>query len=209
MASTPAVGPRPTTRTKTSAHTSSGTLRSTISSQRTAWRSQNGPRAMRPDSAETDSTRVDSSVSGTASTSASVMPGGGDGHRAPGLARHHRQELGRMRRRQEAAPGTAPVTFRLSASNSIQGRNSVATSSGHSSTRRGTGPEHAAEPGRVARGGARRPAVRAVAVLTARLIGNASPPARAAAAPARRAAVARRRAARARAGRTAAPAGRG
>ena len=72
MASTPAVGPRPTTRTKTSAHTSSGTLRSTTSPQRTAWRSQNGPRAMRPLSADTDSTRTASSASGTASTRASL-----------------------------------------------------------------------------------------------------------------------------------------
>jgi hypothetical protein len=133
MASTPAVGPRPTTRTNTSAHTSSGMLRNTISSQRTAWRSQNGPRAMRPDRAEMDSTRVLTSVSGMATTRASVTPA---------VAMATVRQVSRTTMRTNSAscasgqklPRNCPVTFRLSGSSRIQGLNSVATPSGHSST---------------------------------------------------------------------------
>jgi hypothetical protein len=133
MASTPAVGPRPTTRTKTSAQTSSGTLRSTISTALTACRHQNGPRAMRPASADTDSTRTASSASGTASTSASVTP-------AVAIATVRQVSRSTSARNSGCSTGgkklamKPPLTRRLSGCSSIQGRNSVATASGHSST---------------------------------------------------------------------------
>ncbi len=121
-------------------------LRSTISVQRTSWRSQNGPRAMRPDSAETDSTRVDSSVSGIATTSASVMP-------AVAIATVRQVSRATIARNSASCAGgqklptNCALTFRLSRSTSTHGLNSVATSSGHSSTSaapvQNTRPSHA------------------------------------------------------------------
>ena len=212
MASTPAVGPSPTTRTKTSAHTSSGTLRSTISNQRSSCRSQNGPRAMRPDSAETDSTRVETSASGTASTSANVKP-------AVAMATVRQASRATIARNSaECAGGRKlarnwPVTARLRGSNSPAGRNSVATSSGHSST-----AAAASQPSRPSQAGSRLGAGCGVASLTGavaqafiggagRLNGSASPPAPGWPAQAADRARLPRRPARPRAGRKAAPAG--
>ncbi|MNP35081.1 hypothetical protein D3C76_1283990 [compost metagenome] len=76
MASTPAVGPRPTARTKSSAQTISGTLRRKISrprtGQRRAWAHQAGrPPRCRADS---DSARLAQREAGRAITSARLMP---------------------------------------------------------------------------------------------------------------------------------------
>ena len=108
-------------------------LRNTISTQRTPWRSQKGPRAMRPDRAETDSTRTFSSVSGIATSNASVTP-------AVAMAMVRQVSWATISRnsascaRGKKVPKNWRVTFRLSGSSSTQGRNSVATPSGHSTT---------------------------------------------------------------------------
>jgi hypothetical protein len=170
MASTPAVGPSPTTRTKTSAHTSSGMLRSTMSSQRTAWRSQNGPRAMRPDSADTDSTRVDSSVSGNRQHQRQRHAGGGDGHRAPGLARHHAPGT----RRASTGGQKLPMNCALIAGCRLQqhpGLELGGHPSGHSST--SAAPVQKTRPARPDHGASQ---ARGAAACEA-LIGSASPPA--------------------------------
>ena len=74
MASTPAVGPKPTTRTNTSAQINSGMLRSKIKVARTHQRNTAGQRSMRPDKVEIDNTLVASKLKGTANKSASVTP---------------------------------------------------------------------------------------------------------------------------------------
>jgi hypothetical protein len=134
MASTPAVGPRPTTRTNTSAHTSSGTLRSTIATPRTALRSSEGVHAMEPPSAETERFRTLASASGTAISQASVRPA---------VAMATVRQVSRATRARNSTPwagGRNPArkpaaTLALWASKNTQGLNSVATSSGHSSTK--------------------------------------------------------------------------
>ena len=133
MASTPAVGPSPTTRTNTSAHTSSGMLRRMISSQRTAWRSTKGSACMRPVSAEIDSALVDSSVSGIATSSASAMP-------AVAMATVRQASRATIHRNSPSIFGGKKsarkrrVDFSVSGSNRVQGLNSVTTSAGASST---------------------------------------------------------------------------
>ncbi len=76
MASTPAVGPRPTARTNSNAQTISGMLRSTISRPRTGQRRAWVHQAGRPPrlSAESDSARVARRAQGMAMASARVMP---------------------------------------------------------------------------------------------------------------------------------------
>src|SRR3990167_2839102 len=133
MASTPAVGTRPTTRTNTSAQISSGTLRSRISSQRTPWRSTAGMSAMRPLSAEIDSARTDSSVSGSASSSASTMPAVAIAtvrqvSRAT-ISKNSGSSLGGTK-----SPRNLSVDLSVPASSSPQGLTSVSTSAGHSSS---------------------------------------------------------------------------
>ena len=68
------MGPRPTTRTNTKAHTNSGMLRNTMRVTRTQPRKTAGQRFMRPDKADRDNTRVATRLNGTARTKASVMP---------------------------------------------------------------------------------------------------------------------------------------
>jgi len=133
MASTPAVGPNPTTRTNTSAQTSSGTERSTTVHPRTACLSHAGPRAMRPPTALTDSRSVIASASGSAIRPASAMPA---------VAIATVRQVSRASNARNSASwrsGTncarkRPVTRRLRASNSVHGWNSASTSSGHSTT---------------------------------------------------------------------------
>ena len=74
IANTPAAGPRPTTLTKTRAHTISGILRIKINMIRIACRITNGKVDMRPVNAEMDSTRVLNKVSGIANTRAKTIP---------------------------------------------------------------------------------------------------------------------------------------
>src|SRR5574343_802693 len=134
MASTPAVGPRPTTRTNTSAQISSGMLRSTISVARTSQRSTAGQRSMRPDKADNDKTRVAKRLKGTASTSASVTPA---------VAMATVRQVSRTTMSMNSAlwisgqkvDKNCAVTFRFSGSHSTHKRNSVATANGHNSTK--------------------------------------------------------------------------
>ncbi|MNF38298.1 hypothetical protein D3C84_192420 [compost metagenome] len=76
MASTPAVGPRPTARTNSRAQTISGTLRRTISRPRTGQRSACAHQAGRPPrcSADSDSARLASRAPGMAISRARAMP---------------------------------------------------------------------------------------------------------------------------------------
>jgi hypothetical protein len=89
---------------------------------------------MRPLRAETDSTRVHTRVSGTATTSASVRP-------AVAMATVRQVSRATIARNSHPSTGgrklarKSPVTLRFWASKRIQGLNSVATISGHSSTR--------------------------------------------------------------------------
>ena len=135
IASTPAVGPRPTTRTNSSAHTSSGTERSSTAVQRSAWRSAACGAPMREASALTDS-RADAPIaSGTAISQAIASP-------AVAMATVRQvSRASRPRNSASARGGTncarkRPVDRRLRSSSSCQGLNSVSTNSGHSSTAR-------------------------------------------------------------------------
>ncbi len=169
MASTPAVGPRPTTRTNTSAHTSSGTLRNTISSQRTNCRNQNGPRAIRPDSAEIESRRTDISASGIATTNASVTP-------AVAMATVRQVSRAIMLKNSALTTNGQKVAMnwrlilRLSGSRKIQGLNSVATMSGHSST-----APRVSQNTRAVHAGSRAGALRKEVAAALMLNGSASP----------------------------------
>lgn len=144
MASTPEVGPSPTTRTNTSAQTSSGMLRRIASSRRTPWRSQNGPAAMRPESAEMDRPLEASSASGTASSRPRKTP-------VVAIATVRQLSWATSVRKSRSCAGgqksarKRPLSCRLSGCQSSQGRNSVATSSGHSST--GSASRSATRPG--------------------------------------------------------------
>ncbi|MNI49962.1 hypothetical protein D3C73_1046010 [compost metagenome] len=76
MASTPAVGPRPTARTNSKAQTISGTLRRKISNPRTGQRN-NRPKALgRPlrEAADNESARLASRLAGMANSKARAMP---------------------------------------------------------------------------------------------------------------------------------------
>ena len=134
MASTPAVGPRPTTRMKTKAHTNSGTLRSSTSNQRKASRKKNGALAMRPGNMESDIARLDNKHSGTANSSARVMPA---------VAMATVRQVSRATRLKNSGPTAGgkklarkrPLVLRLSACSNVAGRNSVATKSGHNKTK--------------------------------------------------------------------------
>ena len=133
MASTPAVGPRPTTRTNTSAQTSSGTLRNRMSSQRTPWRTMKGSACMRPGNAETESALVDISVSGIATSNASAMPAV-----AMATVRQHSRATNSRNSPSifggEKSLRKRRVDFSVSGSNSVHGLNSVRTSAGASRT---------------------------------------------------------------------------
>ncbi|MNP06691.1 hypothetical protein D3C76_986860 [compost metagenome] len=76
MASTPAVGPRPTARTNSSAQTISGTLRRKISKPRTGMRTRRDHPPARPlrDAARSDRARLARRLVGIASSSAKAMP---------------------------------------------------------------------------------------------------------------------------------------
>ncbi|MNN43171.1 hypothetical protein D3C81_1573940 [compost metagenome] len=139
MASTPAVGPRPTARTNNSAQTISGMLRSTISSRRTGQRRAFDHQRGRPPraSADTDSTRVASSAQGTASSQASAMP-------AVAMARVSRvARPSRARNSPSCAGGQKaarklPMVAALPGSNSTARFSSLSCRPGHSRARAST-----------------------------------------------------------------------
>jgi len=135
MAITPAVGPSPTMRTNSNAHTSSGTLRSSTSKARTQWRraAASGdtlPLPMR----EIDKRSVTSRVKGMAPSMASAMP-------AVAMAMVSQLDTATScKNSSECAGGTklamnCQVAARLCASHKIQGLNSACTSIGHSTMR--------------------------------------------------------------------------
>ena len=133
MASTPAVGPSPTTRTNSSPHTSSGIDRNTTSVQRTSWRQAAGHRPIGVASALSDSREVASSASGTAASHASA---------SPAVAMATVRQVSRSSSARKSASwrgGTKSDTNfqlapRLRASASVAGLNSVHTSSGQANT---------------------------------------------------------------------------
>src|SRR5450830_258023 len=129
MANTPEVGPSPTTRTKISAQISSGTLLSSISSQRTAWRTDAGKNAMRPTNADTDKVREAINASGTAHPRASVMPAVAMATvRQVSRATIHKNSGSSLGGKK--SPKKCKVGCRLCGLNSVQGLNSASTSSG-------------------------------------------------------------------------------
>ena len=109
-------------------------LRSTIKVARTHQRNIAGQRSIRPDNADSDKTRVANKLIGTARTKASVTPA---------VAMATVRQVSRATMRMNSALWTggqklakkALVTFRLLGSHMTQGRNSVATPSGHNSNR--------------------------------------------------------------------------
>ena len=133
MAMTPAVGPKPTTRTKISAQISSGTLRSTTINQRRSVRNMVGSLSIFPVNADTDKTLTESNASGIASTNAITMP-------AVAMATVRQVSLATSSKNSPSILGgkkslkNFKVGFKLLASKSVQTLNSVSTSMGHSST---------------------------------------------------------------------------
>ena len=130
IASTPAVGPRPTMRTNSSAHTSSGTERSTIRIQRRTWRTTPASGRMRPvPRREIDRRSLMTKVAGMATISASVRP-------AVAIATVCQVSRSTIARKAGSVSGVRksrrkpPAARRLCASNSSHGLNSAATSSG-------------------------------------------------------------------------------
>lgn len=76
IASTPAVGPRPTARTNSRAQTISGTLRRKISNPRTGQRNSRPSVLGRPlrEAADNDSARLANKLAGTANSKARAIP---------------------------------------------------------------------------------------------------------------------------------------
>ena len=134
IASTPAVGPRPTMRTNSSAHTSSGTERRIIRIQRRPWRTSAANGCTRPvPRREIDRRSVMTKVAGIATSKASVRP-------AVAIATVCQVSRSTIARNSGSCAGTRkssrniPAARRLCASNSSQGLNSAPASSGYSRT---------------------------------------------------------------------------
>ncbi|PAV93373.1 hypothetical protein WR25_15967 [Diploscapter pachys] len=136
MASTPAVGPRPTARTNNSAQTISGTLRRKISRPRTGRRAarDHGPRRPALEAARKDNARLASRLAGTASSSARLMP-------AVATARVCTVAVSSKSRNPASWAGgqnalTKPaICWRFSACNSTPGSSSLRRRPGHSNAR--------------------------------------------------------------------------
>jgi len=144
-----------------------------MSVHRTMRRHHVGTDAMRPDRAEMDSTRTDSSAIGTAMSRPSVMP-----EVAMATVRHvsraTRARNSASSRSGQKLPRKCALALRLSPSSRIQGLNSEATASGHSST-----IATLIQNTRPAQAGSRLGAVLVVLcviVVIARVNGRSSPP---------------------------------
>ena len=132
MASTPAVGPSPTTRTNTVPTPVPGTLRNTIMSQRSACSGSQARAAVRPDSVEIDDNGGEQ-CQRNRKDQGKAHAHSRHGDRTPGILRDQDEEVPVRRGRQEAAINLA-LTLRLAGSSITHGLNSVATSMGHSTT---------------------------------------------------------------------------